>query len=366
MLMQMSNSSQPLSYPLATVIAEKIANTGPISFAEYMQLALYHPSLGYYNNGSQKFGEAGDFITAPEISPLFGQCIARRIIPTLSSLPNANILEFGAGTGQLAVDILQALSAADALPSYYYILELSAELKNRQREKIAAQIPQLQQQVIWLDRLPADFQGVVIANEVLDAMPIHRFCFQKDLFWEYYVDYEQGNFQDKLMPATPSLLGALSNMQTQLNLAANYHSEINLLLPAWLASLADCVTQGEVLIIDYGFPRTEYYHPDRCMGTLMCHYQHQAHSNPYLWIGAQDITAHVDFTHVIESATAVGFELVSYTTQAKFLLECGLMELASDQQASVSENWRTSQAIKKLVLPSEMGELFKVMVLTKQ
>lgn len=359
-----SLSAQQFSRALSALICQAIQKTGPLSFAEYMQWVLYHPELGYYSNGMEKFGEKGDFITAPEISPLFAQCIAQQMIPIFSELAHPNILEFGAGSGQLVVDILLALESVNQLPEHYYILELSAELKQRQRKKILEKIPQLQNKVIWLEKLPQDFQGVVIANEVLDAMPIHRFCFQENNFWEYKVDCENGILQEKLVSAEAELLKVL--LETQCEFAENYSSEINLLLPSWLASLSDCLTRGLVLLLDYGFPRHEYYHPDRYMGTLMCHYQHHAHSDPYFWPGLQDVTAHVDFTAVAEAALSAGFKLAGYTTQAHFLFGCGLMELAAKNSSSIEESWAVSQAIKKLILPSEMGELFKVMALTKE
>lgn len=357
-------SAQQFSREFSTLICQKIQQTGPLSFAEYMQLALYHPEFGYYSNSTKKFGEGGDFITAPEISPLFGQCIAQQIISVFSELNNPDILEFGAGSGQLAVDVLLALASENQLPTHYYILELSAELKLRQRKKIAEKIPQMQNKVIWLERLPQNFEGVIIANEVLDAMPIHRFSFSKNKFWEYMVNCKNGLLYETLAPANAILEKALS--QKQSIFIEDYNSEINLLLPSWLASLSDCLSRGLVLLLDYGFPDHEYYHPDRHMGTLMCHYQHHAHNDPYFWPGLQDITAHVDFTATIKAAITAGFKLAGYTTQAHFLLSCGLMALAAKQPSSVETSWITNQAIKKLVLPSEMGELFKVMALTKE
>jgi SAM-dependent MidA family methyltransferase len=357
------SQAQQLSQALYEFICQKIAQNGGLPFSDYMQLALYHPTLGYYNNGGQKFGASGDFITAPEISPLFGQCIAAQIAPVLTQLPHAAILEFGAGSGQLAVDILQALTEKNLTPSHYYILELSAELQDRQRQKIISAVPHMQDKVTWLTSLTENFQGIVLANEVLDAMPVERFCFHDAAFWEYVVHDEEGAFKEKLTPAKERLVTALSKYA--IAFSEGYHSEINLQLPAWLASLSDCMSRGLVLLIDYGFPRHAYYHPDRSMGTLMCHYQHTTQTDPYLLPGLQDITAHVDFTAVAESAISAGFELAGYTTQAHFLLSCGLMDLAAKQQTSIRENWGISQAIKKLVLPSEMGELFKVMALTK-
>lgn len=359
-----SDNAQQLSAALLAIIRAQISASGPLSFADYMQLALYHPQFGYYNNAGIKFGAAGDFITAPEISPLFGQTLAKQVGAVLADLPAGDILEFGAGSGQLAVDILSALDATGQLPAHYYILELSAELQQRQRKKIAEKIPQLGDKVIWLERLPVDFVGVIIANEVLDAMPVQRFCWQNDQVWQYAVDYSAAALSELLLPATSEVTQAVSHFQHLL--ATGYSSEVNMLLPGWLASLADCVTQGLVLLLDYGFPRHEYYHPQRHMGTLMCHYQHHAHPDPYVWPGLQDITAHVDFTAVAEAAVTAGFAVAGYTTQANFLLSCGLTTLAATApEASAEALWATSQAVKKLVLPSEMGELFKVMALTK-
>lgn len=353
--------AQQLSQALSTLICDKIQQEGPLFFAEYMQLALYHPELGYYNNGMQKFGVGGDFITAPEISPLFGQCISRQIAAIFSELDKPNMLEFGAGSGQLAVHILLELEALNRLPTHYYILELSAELKQRQYQKIAEKIPHLQNRVIWLNKLPTPFEGVVIANEVLDAMPVQRFCRQENTPWVYAVDCEKNVLQEKLIPAPVEMLQAIMPLLKD----DGYSSEINLWLSPWFTSLADCLTRGVVLLVDYGFPQQEYYHQDRYMGTLMCHYQHHTHSDPYLWPGLQDITAHVDFTAVAKAAHAAGFTLAGYTTQAHFLFSCGLMALAEKQFSSLETTWVANQAIKKLVLPSEMGELFKVMALSK-
>jgi SAM-dependent MidA family methyltransferase len=360
-----SPAAQDLSRALSDYIRQKIAQEGPLSFSAYMQLALYHPQWGYYNNGSQKFGAGGDFITAPEISPLFGACIAAQIRPVLAALEPADILEFGAGSGQLAVDILSALRRAGQPFHRYYILEVSAALQARQREKILQHLPELQDRVIWLECLPEHFQGVMIANEVLDAMPVARFCFQENAFLECVVTEENSAWVEKWRPVPPESMLARQLAHAALDLAEGYSSEINLLLPGWLAGVAAAMTRGLLLLVDYGFSRQEYYHPDRRMGTLMCHYQHRAHTDPYFLPGLQDMTAHVDFTAVAESAIAAGFALAGYTTQAHFLLDAGLMHFGEQLSATAAEAWATSQAIKKLVLPSEMGELFKVMALTK-
>jgi SAM-dependent MidA family methyltransferase len=356
---------QKQSQELIALICNKISHQGPIPFSDYMQLALYTPALGYYSSGSQKFGAQGDFITAPEISPLFAQCVANYIQPTLQT--TRNILEFGAGSGQLAVDLLTALEKIHSLPEHYYILELSAELQQRQQQKIAEQLPHLLSRVSWLKQLPKDLHAVVIANEVLDAMPVERFCYQDGQFWQYYVDCQQGALQEILREPTPALVQVLHALaQTTAIASEGYHSEINLMMPAWLRSVADSLSAGLVLLFDYGFEREAYYHPQRSMGTLMCHYQHRAHSDPYFSPGLQDITAHVDFTAVAEAATAAGLAVKHYTTQAKFLLKSGLLEIASQLEQSAAANYAITQAIKKLVLPSAMGEVFKVMVLEKE
>ncbi len=356
-------AAQQLSQQLEMLICQQIVQQGPLNFAEYMELALYHSELGYYNNSLKKFGESGDFTTAPETSDLFARCLANQIGVILNSLPNGNILEFGAGSGQLALDILLTLQSVHQLPKCYYILEISKELRTRQQQKLQVELPDFYDQIIWLEQLPKNFSGVVIANEVLDAMPIHCFCFKEKEILEYFVDCHHGKLQEKLMPANEPLLEKL--LATGISFTPNYHSEISLHIPIWLANLADCIFSGVVLLIDYGFPSSIYYHSERCTGTLMCHYQHYAHSNPYFWPGLQDITAHIDFTAVARTAITHGFSLTGYTTQSHFLLNCGLMEFAAKQQRTAEETWLTSQAIKKLVLPSEMGELFKVMALSK-
>jgi SAM-dependent MidA family methyltransferase len=260
---------------------------------------------------------------------------------------------------------LSALAQTGQTPDHYYILELSAELQHRQKQKIIQHIPHLQDRVVWLTRLPENFQGVIIANEVLDAMPVARFCYQDNQFWEYVVAHTNGALIEEKRLANENATLAEQLSALELTFSNNYQSEINLYLPSWLASLSKSMTCGSVLLIDYGFPRHAYYHPDRSMGTLMCHSQHKAHMDPYYLPGLQDITAHVDFTAISESAAAAGFSLAGYTTQANFLLDCGLMHLAEKKISSVRDNWVTSQAIKKLVYPSEMGELFKVIALTK-
>ena len=349
---------------LATILAHIRKNQGAISFADYMNLALYAPGLGYYVVGTQKFNAGGDFTTAPEISPLFSQCLAKQcqqILPLIET--NANILEFGAGTGRMAADILQYLDRTQMLPQAYFILELSPELKKRQEQTLLTLCPHLLPKVHWLNHLPTEFSGIIVANEILDAMPVHRFQIQNDKMHTVMVTEKEGILSETLIPTkTPEMLEFFRS-QSWPDL---YTSEINLNIQPWIKSLSDCLKQGVVLLIDYGFPAQEYYHPQRTTGTLMCHYQHHAHPDPFYYPGLQDITAHVDFSAVYRAAKLSGFDVLGYTQQASFLLGCGLLDLLPTQD-SLSEKERAKQnhAINLLTSPAEMGELFKVMMLGK-
>lgn len=334
-------------------------------FIEFMQMALYAPNQGYYSSGLQKLGKQGDFITAPELTPLFGKTLANQCMQILPSLGNPSLFEFGAGTGRLCVDVLTHLEAMNCLPEYYYILELSANLRHRQHELVQEKIPHLSQRVIWLDRWPeSPFNGIVIANEVLDAMPVHRFMHDGEAILESFVKLgEQEQLVEFFKPCqNQSLLDYIKHQLPQLT--SPYLSEVNLFITDWIDALYQMLHQGVVLLIDYGFPRHEYYHPDRNQGTIMCHYRHQAHSNPLIHPGEQDITAHVDFTHVAEAGQQAGFHVAGYTNQASFLLANGLLSLI-DALDNEQERFQAKQAIKQLTHPSEMGELFKVIALTK-
>ncbi len=350
---------------LKQMICAEIHRNGPISFARFMQLALYAPGLGYYSAGARKFGPEGDFITAPEISPLFSQCVARQCQQVLAAIKNSDILEFGAGSGVMAGSILKELIKNNSAPNHYYILEVSAELRQRQQHYLHQQIPDFYHRVIWLDDLPQQsFQGVVLANEVLDAMPINRFHYRKDAIQEYFVACDGQEFAWQLHSPTANLTQALAAYQ--LDLPDDYDTEINLSLPGWIKSVAAKLNAGLILLFDYGFPREEYYHPERAMGTLMCHYRHRAHNDPFLFPGLQDITAHVDFTAVAEAAVANQLQVAGYTNQAGFLLNCDLLGLATSVNLPEFEQIQMNQAIKKLTSPAEMGELFKVIALTRQ
>ena len=356
-------AAKSLSQALCEKIADEIATNGPMSFARYMDLALYAPGLGYYRNGCQKFGVGGDFVTAPELSPLFSYCIANHCAAVLTDLGGGDILEFGAGTGVMAAHILAALQQQDQLPAHYYILELSAELQTRQRETLEKIVPECISRVVWLDHLPEKpIDGVILANEVLDAMPVHQFMMQ-DGVKECGVVGDAEGFQACVLEAENTVLRD-QIIRYGLDLPNGYCSEVNLQLPAWIQSVASTLASGVVLLVDYGFPRREYYHPDRSMGTIMCHYQHHSHPDPFAFPGVQDITAHVDFTHVAEAAVDAGLIVAGFCNQAAFLLDCGLLSFLS-QDADDAERFQQQQACLRLTMPSEMGELFKVMALTK-
>jgi SAM-dependent MidA family methyltransferase len=352
---------------LQQVIAEEVAaGGGRITFARFMELALYAPGLGYYSGGSRKLGAEGDFITAPEWSPLFARCLSRQTAQVLNALGGGDVLEVGAGSGVMAADLLESLAAAGSLPDRYFILELSGELRARQQALLRERQPQLQDRVKWLDRLPdPGFRGVVLANELLDALPVHCFTLTAEAAAERYVERKHGQWQWCLgSVSTPELAERIATLRRDENLAAGYHSEINLAAEAWVRSVAACLSAGMVLLIDYGFPRREYYLPERSMGTLMCHYRHRAHGDPLILVGLQDITAHVDFTAMAEAGHAAGLEVAGYTTQGAFLLATGIAETAQADDDRTRLEW--ARQVKSLTLPHEMGELFKVLALTRE
>ncbi|WP_428087496.1 class I SAM-dependent methyltransferase [Candidatus Thioglobus sp.] len=335
-----------------------IQNQSPIGFDEFMDLALYHSHLGYYRSGSEKFGEKGDFITAPETSDLFGFCLARQCAQVLKS--GQSILEFGAGSGVLAAQILFELGRLNCLPKYYYILELSAELKRRQKQTIKKALPELLDRVIWLDQLPEGFCGVVVANEVLDAMPAKRIIKKNDEFHELCVGIKKDKL-DWQVSDKP-----FKNKQVKLPKAVgkNYTTEVNLQALAWINSLYDALDDALVLLVDYGMHRGEYFHPQRFDGTLRCYYQHKSNEDPFVNIGEQDITTSVNFSDIADQAKASGFKIAGYGTQALFLISLGIDEYLLEQK---DDNRRVTlaQQLKQLVLPSAMGESFKVLALSK-
>lgn len=338
---------------------------GSLSFADFMEMALYHPKWGYYQHHSIDIGKQGDFTTAPEISPLFTQCLARQCAALFQQLPNA-ILELGAGTGRLACDLLLALHGQGIAIEHYYIVEISRALRKKQKAFMAAHCPHLVKHVTWLDKLPTDFAGIILANEVLDALPVH--CFRiEDTIKERCVVWRDNQFAWQTTTPSTELNNEVTRLRDTLGFAQGYESEINLNLNTFITELAQCLSQGVILLIDYGYGEREYYHPERRQGTLTCFYQHRRYDDPLQFPGAEDITAHVNFTRVIEIAAANHCTLLGYTSQAAFLLACGLMELAEalEKQLSVADQVHLHHAIKLLTFPTEMGERVKVMALGK-
>jgi SAM-dependent MidA family methyltransferase len=340
-----------------------VANGGWISFARYMELALYAPGFGYYSAGMQKFGTGGDFVTAPEISPLFGRTLARQVAQVLQQV-GGDVLELGAGTGALAIQLLSELQRLGCLPRQYLILEVSAHLSAVQAEAIRRDLPaELAERVYWLDALPPTFSGCMVGNEVLDALPVHVVAWRENGLYERGIGMEG----EKLVwSERPLESGNLLDAVEKLALPPGYVSEICLAASALVASLADTMERGALLLIDYGFPRREYYHPQRAQGTLMCHYRHHAHDDPLLYPGLQDITAHVDFTAVAQTGEAHGLQLMGYASQTQFLINCGITNLLSEvSPADMAAYLPLASQAQKLLSPSEMGELFKVIALGK-
>ena len=356
-----THADQIHSQKLSDLIRQKMAEYhGKIPFSQFMQLALYAPELGYYNSTFEKIGKKGDFITAPEISPLFAKCIAAQCRSILKEIPGGDFLELGAGSGRFAQVFLETLAENGPLPKHYYILEISKNLRERQKKLLAEKCPQLFSRIQWLEKLPENFQGIIFANEVLDAMPVECFKIENGIH-ERWVSWKNNQFCWTLThPVTPHLFDKIAAF----HLEEGYESEINLGLAPWIKNIADNLKEGVFLIFDYGYGQREYYHPDRAIGTLMCHYQHHRHADPLILPGLQDITAHVDFTMVAEQATEAGLQVSGYTTQASFLMAAGLSNLITENHPPL-EKYRENQAIKRLILPSEMGEIIKVMALTQ-
>jgi len=359
-----SPSAEALAHSekLATLIREEIAaNGGWLPFARYMELALYAPGLGYYTAGARKLGREGDFITAPEMTPLFGQTLARQAAQVLESGLD-QILEIGAGSGALAAALLKELEQLDRLPRQYYILEVSPDLRERERDLLAQQVPQLLERVIWLNRLPTLYRGLIIGNEVLDAMPVHMVRIGAAGVEEGGVGVNGETFSWAWRPAAEPLRAAAA----ALHLPEGYQTEIQLVARAFVSTLAQALERGVILLIDYGFPAHEYYHAQRSEGTLMCHYRHRAHADPFFLPGLQDITSHVDFSAVARAGAEAGLELLGYTGQAQFLINCGITDiLLRTPPENAAAYLPQASAAQQLLSPSEMGELFKVIALGK-
>lgn len=355
-----SDDARRHSDRLGKAIREEIeAAGGWIAFARFMELALYAPGLGYYVAGAAKLGGDGDFVTAPEISPLFGKTLARQVAQVLERSGD-QVLELGAGSGAMAADVLGELQNIDHLPRRYLILETSPQLAERQRRTLRQREPALKDRIEWIGALPENFDGAVIANEVLDALPAHLVAWRRDAVYERGVAWNDG-FVWSERPLRP---GALRSVAEAIGAEADYVSEISLVAPALVRSLSSALRKGALLLIDYGFGRREYYHPQRSHGTLMCHYRHRAHDDPFFLPGLQDLTAHVDFTAVAEAGIDAGLKLLGYATQAQFLINCGITRLLEKQPAdAAAARFALTAGVQKLLSPAEMGELFKVIAL---
>ncbi len=358
-----SDDAKAASRELSDCIAASIRTAGGwLPFVDYMDMALHLPGLGYYAGGSLKFGAAGDFVTAPELTPLFGQALARQVAQVLAVLPSSTfVLEVGAGSGRLAADLLMALEALGCLPESYAILELSGELRARQQQTIESAVPHLAPRVVWLNALPEHFTGCVIANELLDALPTHVVAWREAGRMERGVVLTDAGFDWAERPAHGALAAAMASLPVE---TAPFISEVSLAARHWVSEWGHRLAQGALLLIDYGLPRHELYHPQRSHGTLRCHYRQRAHDNPFWWPGLSDITSHVDFTAVAEAGFDAGLDVLGYTSQSSFLINCGLGELLmARQEAGGEQALRANGAVQTLIAPGEMGELFKVIAL---
>ena len=369
-----SQASLPLPSPeqiahsallVERIIAHIKAQNGVISFRDYMQHCLYEPGLGYYAAGSIKFGAAGDFVTAPEISTLFGACLANQVDGLFAQGLNKNLLEIGAGTGKLCVDIIQRLSQLNRAWDCYSILEISSDLRERQQQLLQQTLSAKEfKKIRWLDALPKQFCGVVLGNEVLDAMPVNVVL--KQGHWiELGVGYEEQKFIWKPLGLDSDAVSKIKQIDSDNTLAEEYCSEVNLNYEPWCQSLSDACSQAVVLLIDYGYLADQYYHSFRASGTLSCFYQHRIHGDPFVYPGLQDITAFVDFDAFADAAIQAGFHIQGLKSQAEFLMHNGLLALGAADGLDELQQVKLAQQMKTLTLPGEMGEKFKVIGLTK-
>jgi SAM-dependent MidA family methyltransferase len=338
---------------------------GWIPFTRYMDLALYAPGLGYYAAGAQKLGAAGDFVTAPEMTPLYASALAAQIAAILAATKGREIVEPGAGSGRLAADLLNALAGRDALPSRYAILEVSPQLRERQRATLSRDAAAHAKRVVWLDALPDAIDGALIANEVLDAVAIRIVVRRGVEYFERGVAWDESarafGWADRPADARTASLAA-----ARFPGSGDYLSEINPAAEALVETIGRSLAAGAALFIDYGFPAAEYYHPQRAEGTLMCHYRHRAHGDPFAWPGLTDITAHVDFTAMAQAGERAGLRVAGFASQAPFLLGCGILDaLAAVGPPESVAYVRAASSVQKLLAPSEMGEIVKVLALEK-
>jgi SAM-dependent MidA family methyltransferase len=356
MLPSLSPDEERHSAAAATLIRERLASAGGwLSFADFMELALYAPGIGYYSAGAVKIGASGDFVTAPEVSDLFSRCVARQCADVLGET-GGEILELGAGTGRMAATVLKTLAEIGVLPDRYAILEVSADLSDRQRTRLMQLPSKLFERVVWLDKLPEKpIRGVMLANEVLDALPVQRFVVRNGVAHELGVGLAGADIGWQETTADFAAATALVH-----ELPDGYTSEVCLRVEPWIAGVGQCLGQGALLLFDYGLPRAHYYHAQRTEGTLRCYFKQRAHDNPFINIGVQDITAWVDFTRVGEAALAAGLEVTGFNTQAAFLLGNGIEPMLSEPP-DVAGRAKLAGEARRLMLPGEMGESFKVM-----
>jgi SAM-dependent MidA family methyltransferase len=350
---------------VARIRAEIEAHGGFIPFARYMELVLYAPGLGYYVAGAAKLGRAGDFVTAPEMTPLFATALARQVGEILAVAPGREIVELGAGSGRLAADLLNALAARDALPLRYTILEPSPDLRERQRATVARDAAAHAVRVFWIDALPRSIDGAVLANEVLDALPVHL-VLRRDGAWlergvRWDIARQALGWAERPADAALAALAAARYPE-----GGDYLSEINPAAEALVEDVGRRVARGAMLIVDYGFPAAEYYHPQRDRGTLMGHYRHRAHDDAFLWPGLSDLTAHVDFSAIAAAGERAGLAVAGFAAQAPFLLGCGILDALAAVGAPDSVAYvKAAAPVQKLLSPAEMGELFKVLALAR-
>jgi SAM-dependent MidA family methyltransferase len=359
---------------LLTRLREEIAAHGPMPFSQYMERCLYAPGLGYYSAGKTKFGEAGDFVTAPELGDLFARCVENATYPVIEMLgESADFLELGGGSGAFAEAALKAFAANGSIPRRYYILEPSADLRERQRDRLAAALPpELFAHVLWLDRPPEqDWQGVLFANEVIDALPTTRFVVRDGEIYEEYVALDgEGRLMRVDRPADALVSGAVRHIERDLEaeFPEGYRSEILPQLPYWIQAIAGSLTAGVMLFIDYGYVRREYYLPERNDGTLRAFYRHRSHNDPLYFPGLNDLTASVDFTALAEAGNGAGFGVAGYMPQAQFLIGSGLQDIfgaSYESAADETTRYNLAQQVKKLTLPDQMGERFQVMLFAR-
>jgi SAM-dependent MidA family methyltransferase len=360
-------SAQQLRQSTAVIEAVRAAiqaQGGWLGFEQYLRIVLYAPGLGYYAAGSVKFGRSGDFVTAPEISGLYARCVASQCAQVLRVV-GGDVLELGAGSGRLAAGVLETLAELGALPEHYRILEVSADLRARQQARLADLPAALARRVVWLDTMPsAPIAGVVLANEVADALPFQRFVVEGANLYERGVALSAtGELMQSDRSAGAQLRAELARIAPGA-WPEQYLSELCTFVDPWIAAIGAALGRGAAFIIDYGLPRHEYYHPQRDQGTMRCHYRHRAHEDPLCFPGLQDITAWVDFTRVAEAAVAAGLTVAGYCTQTAFLLGNGIeRELAA--AAGALERARLASEARVLLQPGEMGEYVKVMALTR-